>query len=159
MEFWRIADGEPRFLHCYWPQHVLHRPTSGCLYWGWHLTASPRSHLRLCPLWPPGNTHTSWILKMLCKLISCWYSHGVCACVCVGVCARESAYHDSICVAVFSVVKGQMSSIVENQLQSLWCPCCSQHLETQSACQLACCHTNLNTHTSNPDLEPYYVYI
>lgn len=60
-------------------------------------------------------------------------------CVCV--------YHDFVRIALFSVIKGQVSSIVEDQLHSLWCPCCPQHPETQSAGQLARCHTDLNIHT------------
>lgn len=64
----------------------------------------------------------------------------MCVCVC--------AYHDFVCVALLSVIKGQVSSVVENQLHSLWRPSCPQHPETQSTRHLACCHTGLNTHTN-----------
>jgi len=117
-----------------WPWHVLRWPASGGLCWGWHWIASPLPHLHLGPLWPPGahkNTIHVPVGSTVWTFLFSWSSF--CAC----------EYHDFVCVPLLSVIKGQVSSVVQSQLHPLWRPCCPQHPEAQSAGQLARCYTHL----------------
>lgn len=52
-------------------------------------------------------------------------------------------YQDCVCVVFFSVIKGLVGSIVENQLHSLWGPCSPQYSQTQGTGQLTDCNSNL----------------
>lgn len=117
-------------------------PTSASLYWGWHLTACPRSHRHLCQTFAPGK-HTQAHVLSTGRLSTGQHldlaQHS----------PNVRVYQDFVRVVFFSVIKGLVGSIVENQIHSLWGPCRPQYCQTQSAGQLTDCHTNLMKQTLN----------